>query len=73
VCSTALFEVVPEDSERLNDGAVWARSFTQAVGRDTDPAWAGPLGEFTGDEDSAHTAVPVGVYPSTVDSAGGGR
>jgi len=34
VCSTALFEVTPQDSDRLNDGPVWARLFTQAgVGR----------------------------------------
>ena len=38
VCSTALFEIAPEDSDRLDHGPVWARLFTQAVGRDPDPA-----------------------------------
>jgi hypothetical protein len=67
VCSTALFEVVPEESNRLDDGPVWARLFTQAVGRDAEPVWAGPLGEFTGKETDEHAAVPVRVYPSTID------
>lgn len=40
VCSTALFGIAPEDSDRLDDGLVWAGLFTQAVGRDPDPAWA---------------------------------
>jgi hypothetical protein len=71
VCSTSLFEVVPEDSERLNDGPVWARLFTQAAGRDPDPAWDGPLGEFVGDESTEHTDVPVQVYPSDIDIDGG--
>lgn len=44
VCSTSLFEVVPEDSERLDHGPVWARLFTKAVGQDPDPAWSGSLG-----------------------------
>lgn len=64
VCSTALFEVAPQDSEQLEDGPVWARLFTQAVGRDAKPAWAGPLGEFVGDTTSEHATVPVRVYPS---------
>jgi hypothetical protein len=67
VCSTALFEVAPEDSERLDDGPVWARLFTQAVGRDADPAWAGSLGEFTGEETTEHATVPVRVYPSAIE------
>ena len=46
VCSTALFEVALEDSDRLDDGPIWARLLTQAGGRDPDPAWSGPLGEF---------------------------
>jgi hypothetical protein len=71
VCSTALFEVAPDDSERLDDGPVWARLFTQAVGRDADPAWAGSLGEFVGEEATEHAAVPVRVYPSTIDVADG--
>lgn len=71
VCSTALFEVAPEDSDRLDDGPVWARLFTQAVGPDPSPAWAGALGEFVGDEEGEHATVPVRVYPSTVDPAGG--
>jgi len=71
VCSTALFEVTPADSERLDDGPVWARLFTQAVGRDPDPAWAGPLVEFIGDEDGDHANVPVRIYPSDIDTSGG--
>ena len=73
VCSTALFEVAPQDSERLDDGPVWARLFTQAVGADADPAWTGSLGEFIADSSHAHAGVPVRVYPSTIgtdDSAG---
>ncbi|WP_436903603.1 AAA domain-containing protein [Halovenus halobia] len=68
VCSTALFEVAPEDSERLDDGPVWARLFTQAVGRDAQPAWAGLLGEFVGDDAADHADVPVQVYPSDIDT-----
>jgi hypothetical protein len=71
VCSTALFEVAPEDSDRLDDGPVWARLFTQAVGRDPAPAWAGPLGEFVDDEATEHADVPVQVYPSDIDTSGG--
>lgn len=71
VCSTALFEVAPENSDHLDDGPVWARLFTQVVGRDADPAWAGPLGEFVGDADSPHATVPVRVYPSTIETKGG--
>jgi hypothetical protein len=71
VCSTALFEVAPGDSEHLNDGPVWARLFTQAVGRDAEPAWAGPLGEFTGEDVDDHASVPVRVYPSRIDTDGG--
>jgi hypothetical protein len=73
VCSTALFEVAPEDSERLNDGPVWARLFTQAVGRDADPAWSGALGEFVGDDETEYAAVPVQVYPSDIEASGGER
>lgn len=74
VCSTALFEIAPRDAERLADGPVWARLFTDAVGRDADPAWAGSLGEFVGTDGpdaTAHTDVPVQVYPSTIGSDGG--
>jgi hypothetical protein len=67
VCSTALFEVAPADSDRLSEGPVWARLYTQAVGRDSDPAWAGPLAEFTGKSASTSGDVPVAVYPSTID------
>ena len=67
VCSTALFEVAPQDSERLDDGPVWARLFTQAIGRDPEPAWAGPLGEFIGEESTKHVDVPVQAYPSNID------
>jgi hypothetical protein len=70
VCSTALFEVAPEDSEHLDDGPVWARLFTQAVGRAPDPAWAGSLGEFVADETTEHADVPVQVYPSDIDIDG---
>jgi hypothetical protein len=73
VCSTALFEVAPEDSERLAHGPVWARLFTQAVGRDADPAWAGPLGDFVDDDTPPHATVPVRVYPSTIGTDGGNR
>ena len=73
ICSTALFEVAPADSERLDDGPVWARLFTQAVGRDAEPAWSGLLGEFIGDETGEHASVPVKVYPSTIDVDGGDR
>ena len=68
VCSTALFEVAPRDGDRLAQGPLWARLFTQAVGRDPTPAWAGSLGAFTGTTPNQHTAVPVAVYPSTVDT-----
>lgn len=71
VCSTALFEVAPQDSERLDDGPIWARLFTQAVGRDATPAWAGSLGEFIDDESADHAAVPVRVYPSDIAIDGG--
>ena len=62
VCSTALFEVAPKDTEQLESGPVWARLFIQAMGRDPDPAWAGELGEFVSDPVDAHAAVPVRVY-----------
>ena len=64
VCSTTLFEIAPKESEQLADGPVWARLFTQAVGRDATPAWAGTLGEFVTDSGNAHAGVPVRVYPS---------
>jgi hypothetical protein len=50
---------------------VWARLFTQAVGRDAEPAWAGPLAEFTGEDVDNHASVPVSVYPSAIDTDGG--
>ena len=65
VCSTTLFEIAPKESEQLANGPVWARLFTQTVGQDAAPAWAGTLGEFTGNPASAHAPVPVRVYPST--------
>jgi hypothetical protein len=70
VCSTALFEVAPPDSERLNDGPLWAQLFTQVVGRGPEPAWAGPLGEFL-DAETEHADVPVQVSPSDIDVDGG--
>ena len=70
VCSTALFEVAPQDSDRLNDGPIWARLFTQAAGPNPTPAWEGPLGEFTGNAETngetEYASVPVQVYPSTI-------
>jgi hypothetical protein len=73
VCSRALFEVIPDESDRLDSGPIWTRLFTQAVGRDADPAWAGPLGEFVGDDSGEHADVGVWVYPSTLDVDGGGE
>ncbi len=73
VCSTALFEVAPQDSDRLDAGPIWARLFTQAVGRDPTPAWAGSLGAFVGNTTGEHAAVPVEVYPSTIATDGGDR
>jgi hypothetical protein len=67
VYSTALFEVAPDDTERLDDGPVWSRLFTQAVGQDAEPTWDGPLGDFTGEETNEHAAVPVRVYPSAIE------
>jgi hypothetical protein len=59
------------DSERLDDGPVWPRRFTQAAGRAPDLAWAGPFGEFVGDDAADHADVPVQVYPSEIN--GGDR
>lgn len=73
ICSTALFEVAPKNSEHLAYGPVWGRLFTEAVGRDPDPAWTGPLAEFVGDDDIAHDTVPVRVYPSSINDSGGER
>lgn len=67
VCSTALFEVAPDSSDNLDDGPVWARLFTQAVGRDVDPAWDGTLAAFTGTTGTEYATVPVSVYPSAID------
>jgi uncharacterized protein len=64
VCSSALFEVAPKDTEQLESGPVWARLFTQAVGQDPSPAWAGELAEFVSDPVDAPATVPVRVYPS---------
>jgi len=65
VCSTTLFEIAPKESEQLADGPVWARLFTQAVGQDATPAWAGTLEEFVTESVNTHAGVPVRVYPST--------
>jgi uncharacterized protein len=62
VCSTSLFEVAPKDTEQLEGGPVWARLFTQTVGRDVSPAWTGELAAFVGDSVDAHATVPVQVY-----------
>ena len=64
VCSTSLFEVAPEDSERLDHGPVWARLFTKAVGRASDPAWSGSLDQFVDADIEEYTTVPVSVHPS---------
>ena len=69
VCSSALFEVAPEDSDRLDEGPVWARLFAQTVGREATPAWTGTLAAFTHTAPNADGAIPVRVYPSSV---GGG-
>lgn len=66
VCSRALFEVAPEDSDRLDEGPIWARLFTLAVGRDAEPAWSGSLGAFTPTSTAEQPDVPVAVYPSTI-------
>ncbi|RJX47849.1 hypothetical protein DP106_13905 [Halonotius pteroides] len=65
VCSTSLFEVAPKESDRLANGPVWARLFTQTAGTDPTPAWSGSLAAFTGNSGSSHASVPVRVYPST--------
>ena len=65
VCSTALFEVAPRDCDRLDHGPVWARLFTEAVGRDRQPTWEGHLAEFVGQvgqNSPPHATVPVRVY-----------
>ena len=69
VCSTALFEIVPESSDHLDDGPVWGRLFSQAVGRNGDPAWAGVLHEFVGNESAEHADVSVKVYPSNIETS----
>jgi hypothetical protein len=57
-----LFEVAPKDTESLEGGPVWARLFTQTVGRDASPAWTGELAEFVGGSVDGHATVPVEVY-----------
>jgi hypothetical protein len=64
VCSTSLFEVAPKDSDELAGGPIWARLFSQAVGREATPEWAGSLASFVGDSVGEQSAVPVRVYPS---------
>ncbi len=64
ICSTSLFEVAPEDSERLDHGPVWARLFTNAVGQDPDPAWSGSLDQFVDADSDEYATVPVSVYPN---------
>jgi hypothetical protein len=71
VCSTSLFEVVPKESEDLGHGPVWARLFTQSVGRDASPAWAGQLGEFISTPVDSDEGVQIRVYPSTSPRSGG--
>ena len=62
VCSTSLFEVAPKDTEQLESGPVWARLFTQAVGREPDPRWADTLGAFVPTPVEDYANVPVRVY-----------
>lgn len=62
ICSTALFEVVPEDPPHLDDGPLLARLFTQVAGQDRSLAWSGPLAEFVSHPLSEHTEVPVQGY-----------
>lgn len=50
VCSNSLFEVAPQTSDNLDNGPVWARLFTTAVGQNPEPTWSGSLGEFTGSD-----------------------
>ncbi|SDK11550.1 AAA domain-containing protein [Halovenus aranensis] len=73
VCSTALFEVTPEDSDHLDDGPVWARLFTQAIGRNAEPVLAGSFAEFTPASIDESADVLVSVYPSRIDIDGGDR
>ena len=63
VCSTSLFEVAPKDSDDRDGSPVWARLFTQAVGREATPVWAGPLAEFVGNPVDEHAELPIRVYP----------
>jgi hypothetical protein len=65
VCSTSLFEVAPKDSSELAGGPVWARLFSQAVGREATPAWEGSLAEFVGDSVAEHAERSVRVHPSS--------
>ncbi|MXR50443.1 hypothetical protein GRX03_02330 [Halovenus sp. WSH3] len=65
--------MAPQDSERLDDGPIWARLFTQAVGKDPEPVWTGSLGAFVADEIGDHADVPVQVYPSDIDADRGDR
>jgi uncharacterized protein len=64
VCSDALFEVAPRTRDNLDNGPVWARLFTEAIGETPDPTWAGSLSEFTGEESDEYSTVPVTVYTS---------
>lgn len=65
VCSTSLFEVAPKETHGEN-GPIWARLFTQAVGRDPRPTWDGNIAEFVGRDTHTVAGVPVRVYPSSV-------
>jgi len=65
VCSTALFEVAPKESDDVENGPVWARLFTQAVGRNPTPTWVGDLDEFIGTPLARDGTISVCVYPST--------
>ena len=70
VCSTSLFEVAPKDSGELADGPVWARLFSQAIGREATPAWEGSLAEFVGDSVAEHAERSVRVHPSSIHEEG---
>lgn len=70
VCSTALFEVAPKESDDVENGPVWARLFTQAVGRNPNPTWDGDLNDFIGTPLSMNGTIPVRVYPCMSSTSG---
>lgn len=70
LCSDALFQVAPEDSDRLDDGLTWNRLFLLAEGRDSGPVWEGPADDFVHASGLANNGVDlsettVKVYSSS--------